>query len=77
MASPVRLILGRMANVPVRSANDRYHWWINDFQFFDGSRLKWKSSRRPTENCRANVAPPRPKRNFRDNDSLLSASRIT
>jgi hypothetical protein len=35
-----------------------------------------KPSRRPTENCCANVAPLRPKRNFRDNDSRFITTRI-
>jgi hypothetical protein len=54
------------------TADDRR---FDNFQPLGGSCLKRKSTRRPTKNCRANIAPLRPNANFRDNDFLLIASR--
>ena len=67
----VALIFRSVADVPKRFANYRDDRRFDNFQLLSGSCLKRKSSRRPTENCRANVAPLRPKGNFHDNDSRL------
>jgi hypothetical protein len=65
-----------VANVEISFADNSDDLRFDNFQPFGGSCLKRKSSRRPTENFRANVAPLRPKGDFRAADSVESSVKL-
>jgi len=76
MASPVRLILGRKANVPVRLSRYSDDRRSDQFQFPVRASVKRKSRCRPTENRFADRTTLLFFRYFTDNNARFVSGRI-
>ena len=73
--SPIRLIFGRMADIPKCFADYRDDRRFVDRKFSRRANVQRKSRSRPTENSCANLTPLRFCRYFADNDSRFIAGR--